>query len=307
MASRQEEDAAAARFLTTTLWIYSLATLVAITILIIFHRPIFSLMFSSSVPFHSSLVAWLAVPLLLNVAQTYVGGVVNAKRDITWLAVTQVLGAAAGAILSFPLARLVAMGYWQTFIVFLSLTNGLMLGLYLYKCIPKGWLHFTRHLTWPAATADAKKFLLFSLGIFGAGLVSNLTLLILRSLLIHSGGPEEVGFFQASWGISMNYIMVILASMGTYYLPTLSGSAQQDQGVVVRNVLLLVTLVAMLVVTMMILLKPLLIRILFTRDFFPTLKLLRWMLIGDYLKAISWCRDWCFWLTAMSGSFSSRK
>jgi hypothetical protein len=55
----------------------------------------------------TSLVRWLALPVALGRASTYLNGVLNGFRAIGVLALLQILGAAALALLVYPASRLV--------------------------------------------------------------------------------------------------------------------------------------------------------------------------------------------------------
>jgi O-antigen/teichoic acid export membrane protein len=68
----------------------------------------------------TSLVRWLALPVALGMASTYLNGVLNGFRAIGVLALLQILGAAALALLVYPASRLVKGDHPIAFIAKLS-------------------------------------------------------------------------------------------------------------------------------------------------------------------------------------------
>jgi PST family polysaccharide transporter len=87
----------------------------------------------------------------------------------------------------------------------------------------------------------------------------------------------------------MAYVTLILTSFSTYYLPTLSQTHDPKvRQMLVYRVLRLSIFLMVPLVVMVITLKPLVVKFLYTAEFLPSLKIMRWMLIGDYFKVISW-------------------
>ena len=123
-----------------------------------------------------------------------------------------------------------------------------------------------------------------------SGLVNVLSNLAVRTLVQRDLGPEALGQFQASWAIGMTYLGFVLGAMGTDYYPRLTASIA-DPATVARlvneqtEVALLLCAPALLA---MLGLSPLVIRLLYTADFGPAVEILRWQLLGDVLKVMSW-------------------
>lgn len=114
--------------------------------------------------------------------------------------------------------------------------------------------------------------------------------LAVRVIVQRELGAEAVGQFQAAWTIGMTYLTFILGAMATDYFPRLS-AVINDKAAAVRLVnqqteaaLLLCgpVLVAMLGCA------PLVIRLLYTAEFDAAVETLRWQLLGDILKVMSW-------------------
>jgi O-antigen/teichoic acid export membrane protein len=99
--------------------------------------------------------------------------------------------------------------------------------------------------------------------------------------------PE--GILDVAWTLSMVYVMLVLSSLNSYYLPVLSASRDaEEQRQHVAQVLRFSFMAMLPLVTFVIAFKPWIIRTLYSESFLPALLILRWMLIGDFLKVASW-------------------
>jgi O-antigen/teichoic acid export membrane protein len=85
------------------------------------------------------------------------------------------------------------------------------------------------------------------------------------------------------------YVMVLLSSFGTHYLPTLSGAKTSEEiRLAVTSVFRVATLVSTPLICTAIVFKPWLVTLLYSREFVSTVELLRWTMLGDYLKISGW-------------------
>jgi O-antigen/teichoic acid export membrane protein len=137
--------------------------------------------------------------------------------------------------------------------------------------------------------AAARHYLTLALSLIISAALSTGVPLVVRSMIVRGFGFADAGIFDVAWTLSMAYVMIVLTAFSAYYLPTLSGIANPAERIVlVRRVLHLAVMLMLLLVTTVIVLKPLVISLLYTREFLPALHVMRWMLIGDYFKVLSW-------------------
>lgn len=122
-----------------------------------------------------------------------------------------------------------------------------------------------------------------------AALVTGVGHLAVRTLVQRDLGLDALGQFQAAWTIGMTYLTFVVTAMATDYYPRLSGCIG-DKPTACRLVnqqtevaLLLVgpMLIALLALT------PWVIRLLYTAEFAPAVEVLRWQLLGDVFKVLS--------------------
>jgi PST family polysaccharide transporter len=109
--------------------------------------------------------------------------------------------------------------------------------------------------------------------------------MFLRAGAARTGGVTLAGLFDAGWTISMVYVMLLLSSFSTYFLPTLA--AAEDRNRVITDVLRVTLLIAVPMVSGMIALRPFVLVLLYSPQFLPVTRMMNWMLIGDALKVIS--------------------
>jgi PST family polysaccharide transporter len=123
-----------------------------------------------------------------------------------------------------------------------------------------------------------------------SGLVRTGSFLVVRGLVQRELGAVELGYFQAAWAIGMTYISFVLEAMCKDYYPRLSACIS-DRATACRlvneqtEVALLLTAPALIA---LLALSPWVVRLLYTNEFGPAVEILRWQLLGDLLKVVSW-------------------
>ena len=121
------------------------------------------------------------------------------------------------------------------------------------------------------------------------GLIGSLALLTVRGNVLRGQGLAVTGQFDAAWNISMNQVTLVLASLQTYYLPTLTAlGTPRERGEHIARVLTAAMPVAAAVIAAIAVTKPIVIRLLYSTAFSGAGEYLRWTLLGDYLKVASW-------------------
>lgn len=123
-----------------------------------------------------------------------------------------------------------------------------------------------------------------------SGLVATLGQLAVRTLVQRELGPEALGYFQASWSIGMTYLGFVLGAMTADYFPRLS-AAIADRATATRlvneQVEVALILCGPVLIAMLAMASPV-VRLMYSSEFGPTVDILRWQLLGDILKVMSW-------------------
>jgi len=218
---------------------------------------------------------------------SFVNGVINGYRAIGTLARVQIAGAAITAVLAYPL---VLWGYPIAYVVLVG-SGFLAISAFGVCCIARyRWLKGLNAISaWKPDLSLLRDHASYASTVLLVGLIGTGSVLTMRSLYIRQGGVELGGLFDAAWTLSMMYVMVLLSSFGTYYIPTLSATREPAEiQKHVAQAFWLSTTIGALLISLAVASKPLLIAVLYSNTFLPSLEILRWMLIGDYLKISGW-------------------
>lgn len=277
-------------FLITVLYLFMLGSLMVGLILILAAPQIASLLFGSQGASLAPLIRWLSIPVFINVGLIFVGSVLNGYRAIGSLAVIQMVNSGVTALLSYPAAILAGSGNYSAFIGLLVFSSGssLVVGLYFFQG-HESLTGLFRHLDAGIQRLVAARFLSMSLTFLVSGLLGMGALLALKAVISVTLDLDSVGIFEVAWTLSIRYIMLLLASFSTYYLPALSREAEpSERRQLIHNFLRLSTIVMVPLLMFVVVFKPLIIELLYSPQFLAANRIIRWMLIGDYFKITSW-------------------
>jgi O-antigen/teichoic acid export membrane protein len=251
-----------------------------------------------------ALLRWLALAMLVLVANAYVLGLLNGHRLINELVKFQLLGPATTLILIFPVIWLIRGGHTFGFLLMLVGPAAVITLVAARAVWRAGYLPVLRGLVihW----ADGAQFIRMSAVLTTAGIIATGTQFGQSWMVAKWMGLAQAGQFWTAWTLSMTYLTLVLGSLGTYYMPSLSRLedpvARRD---LIRMYLRLVLQVTPLLVSIVIVFKPWVIQGMFSSTMLPALKVMRWMLIGDFFKAVSYIlaypmvafndMKWFFW------------
>jgi PST family polysaccharide transporter len=133
--------------------------------------------------------------------------------------------------------------------------------------------------------------------LIGLGLVVMLTGLLVtgaqvavRSLIAREAGLNDAGLFQAAFAISATNVALVLTAMAADYFPRLSAVADDGQAVngLVHQQLRTALLLGGPLLVGLVSTTPLVLTVLYSSAFTEAADLLRWQLLGDFLKLPGW-------------------
>lgn len=245
-------------------------------------------------------VGWLGLGVLLTMLAASQTALLQGLRRIKAMAIANVAGALIGTVAG--LAALYAWGAPALVAVVVLLPAGMVVasGLVALR-IERGPVRVALSELLPQWQDMATLGAAFML----TSLLSEATLLFVRSLIGHSLSMAHAGYFQAAWQISMQYIGFVLTAMLAEYYPRLaagigdSGKTNRAANAQMQLALLLggPVMIAMMATA------PWLVSLLYSRDFRPTVDLLRWQVLGDVLKVASWPMGFILLAKAKRGAF----
>lgn len=231
-------------------------------------------------------VGWLAFGVMLMVAAGSQGALLNGLRRIGDIARVSVLS----ALLSTALGVGVLWWWGPDGLLAFVLTAPLcsfLFGHWYVSRLPKVRSPAT---PWPVLVAQWRTLARLGAAFMLAGLVATLTQFIVRMLVQKQLGAEALGNFQAAWQISMTYLGFVLTAMGTDYYPRLTATIHDHAAT--NRMVNQQTEVALLlggpVLLAMLGLTPWVIELLYSSSFHDAVGVLRWQVLGDVLKVVSW-------------------
>ncbi|MBI1293212.1 oligosaccharide flippase family protein [bacterium] len=231
-------------------------------------------------------VAWLSVAVALTVAAGSQSALLTGLRRIGDLARISIGAGVVGAALG-----VLALWLWGA--------QGLIAMILIAPVVTflLGHLYVTRlgppagpPIRLPEMSREWHVMLMLGFAFMLSGLVTTLGHLAARTLVQRELGAEALGQFQGAWAIGMTYLGVVLGAMGTDYYPRLTAVIGDHKAAtrLVNEQTEVALLLCAPVLLGMLGLAPWVIKLLYTAEFGPAVEILRWQLLGDILKVMSW-------------------
>lgn len=234
----------------------------------------------------SAWVGWLAIGVVLSVASESQTALLNGMRRIVDLAKLRIYSALFATLLGIT-----AIWIWQEqglvfFVISVPIATFILGHLYVSK-LPKVAVE---HTPISILKKQWKNLLQLGFAFMVAGLAVTLGQLAVRTLVQNRLGSLDLGLFQAAWNISMTYIGFVLAAMSADYYPRLTGVIKDKTATIrlVNEQTEIALLLAGPVFLAMLTIAPWVLTLLYSSDFVPATQILRWQILGDVLKVISW-------------------
>jgi O-antigen/teichoic acid export membrane protein len=149
---------------------------------------------------------------------------------------------------------------------------------------------FTRsHFNQTFNKAIALKLGHYSLMAICSALTVPVSQILFRNMVISKFGLDAAGYWQGVMRVSDGYLMLIISSLGIYYLPKLSSlkTTEELRKEVFQGYKYFMPLVLVGCILIYIF-KTSIIKILYTPSFSPMEPLFFWQLVGDFFKMASW-------------------
>ncbi|NDY74097.1 O-antigen translocase [Desulfobacter hydrogenophilus] len=145
-------------------------------------------------------------------------------------------------------------------------------------------------ISWLETFSGAKSLVGLGFAFMISGVATTATTYAIRVLITRDFGIDNLGIYQAAFAISGYVLNFVLAAMGADFFPRLAElshdpremtrlvNEQTEVGLLLATPALVATLA----------LAPLGIYLLYSAEFYPAVGLLRWFVMGCFLRVISW-------------------
>ena len=231
-------------------------------------------------------LGWLAAGVALSVVAGAQGALLNGKRRIGDIARINVYSAVLATLLGIT-AILVLGGLGLIAFVIAAPAAASVLGWWYVARLPA---EAPGSPTLADLVGQLRVLLRVGVAFMVSGVAMLLGQLLVRTLVQGTLGAEALGQFQAAWLVSMTYIGFVLGAMATDYYPRLSAAVRDPAATnrMVNEQTEVALLLATPVFLGMLALAPWVLRLLYSSEFVAATPLLRWQILGDVLKLVSW-------------------
>jgi antigen flippase len=243
----------------------------------------------SQLTFGSTEYAWsialLSVTLFLGAVSGGQVALVQGLRRVADLASLSVLGGLLGTVISIPMIFLWGKEGIVPFLITVSAMTILTSWWYARKIPVKRII-----LGWREALSEAKGLLSLGLVFMATGLMTTAVMYLIRVLVVRQLGMDDMGLYQAATTLSSLYIGVILGAMGMDFYPRLTAVAEDNQACnrMVNEQTEVGLFLAAPGILATLTFAPLIIQIFYSASFIPAYEVLRWQILGIFLRVVSW-------------------
>lgn len=229
--------------------------------------------------------ALLSVTLLFDQLANGQSVILQGTRKLRYLARSSVLGSTIALIVAIPLFYF----FGEKGIVPALIINSVTVFILARHFANKTPI-LPIKLTTKEVFGEGRQMLVMGVAMSLTSILSTASAYILRGFISNRGGEVEIGLFQAGFAIINTYVGMVFTAMSTDYYPRLAGvnnnnemcrqliNQQGEVGALLLTPLLVVCIVFM----------PIVIRILYTKEFLGANNYILWAVPGMMFKLSSW-------------------
>lgn len=233
----------------------------------------------------------LSIAVFFNLIQAGQSALIQGMRRIKDLARMSILSSLMGTVLSLPLIYFFEFDGVSYYLVVLAIGQFLV-SLYYARKIKIQDIK----VSWFKAFKESKGMVKLGFSFMGGALAAILSAYLIRVIIIRDLSLADAGIYQAAFALSGLYIGVILQAMGKDFYPRLTAVAfdskkeiqlineQTQVGMMIAAPGLMFTLAF----------APLAIRVLYSAEYLEAFPILQWMILGVFLRTISWPMGFLF-------------
>ena len=227
----------------------------------------------------------ISITLLLNAISGGQSVVLRGTRRVKDMANAGIWGSVLGLITSVPLYYLYRINGIVPAAIVAAFT-GLFISWYYSRKVPTVPVQLSYKESYSQGKGMAKLGIMLTLHYLIGSVVTNLV----NAFISHTGGLSQVGLYNAGWNITNQYVSLVFTTMNMDFFPRLAGI--HTDNLKVKKLVNQQAEIAILIVAPIMLLflvsLPILIRLLYTKEFLSIIPFTQWMVIGMLFKAASW-------------------
>ncbi len=233
----------------------------------------------------SGVFLWFAGTLIFFVLNALLMSILNGKKEITLYVFANIIGSCFALIIT---ACLVIYNGLYGALVALAIYQSVSFITTFFICYKTEWFSLD-YLIGKMDVAVAKNLFKYALMAGVSAICIPGTQILVRNYIGITINWEASGYIEAIWRLSAAYLMVVTTTLSVYFIPRLSELSDPKlirlELIKTYKVLVPFTIISS---TMIYLLRHLIIRLLFSEEFFGMADLFAWQMIGDTVKVCSW-------------------
>lgn len=282
IADNSHDKESASRFISLSLRILAVTSLLGALICIILAAPL------SRLTFGSSDMSWqfmlLGIAVAFGIAGSGILSMLQGLHEVKRLSKASIVGGLTGLFVGVPLYYVYGTKGIVPAMTALSLAMFLFYFLTLRK---RAEIAPLRSLTGEYRPA-IKRMIAMGIVLMAGDLIGTSVTYAINVFIRTLSSDIEVGLYQAANSATAQYCGIVFTAMALDYFPRLTKASRDNKlmhGIVNRQIEI-VSLIISPAACLIILTAPILIKILFTKEFDPILPLMRWMGFGITLRAL---------------------
>ena len=228
---------------------------------------------------------WLSITFLIGSIGSGQITLLQGLQKLRPMAKANIIGAAIGLLVSIPLYyKFGIKGIVPTMI--LSSVTALLIS----------WI-YSRKIKVEKTVISTKETITGGLDIVKLGLlitlsssISMLVSYLVNAFISRTGSLGDVGLYQAGWNITNKYVGLVFTAMVVDYFPRLSKINNDNFKVseVVNQQSEIAILILSPILILLLATTPLVINILYTKEFLPVITFIEWVVLGILFRALTW-------------------
>ncbi|NVK75229.1 MAG: O-antigen translocase [Oceanospirillaceae bacterium] len=243
----------------------------------------------SKATFGTTEYAWPLRLLSLSVFFTILKGgqaaLIQGLRRVKDLAKLSIFSAAFGTLVSIPFIYFMGEDGIPIYLVILAVGQYIVSYYFSHKYKVE-----RIKLSFKDFSLEANQMVRLGLAFMGGGLAGLTGAYLIRVIIIQGMSLSTAGIYQAAVAISGLYINVVLQAMGKDFYPRLVSVAHDESKEIktINDQIRVGTALAAPGLVFTLALAPFAIELLYTSEFLDAYKILQWMIIGTFLRTMSW-------------------
>jgi len=230
-----------------------------------------------------------AIPLMAQVE--VINRCLQGMLKIQAMVVLAIVGSALGLVITVPLIILTGVTGAVLSITLTAFFSFVIGQVYLHRTV-------LREYSIRLRPAIPEKRISVNLLRFGGtrgivAVVEILTLLTIRSVIIKQLGAESNGLYQVAFGMSNQYLGLVMGAVWMYGMPKAAAMLGNPSGIakLQNDALRLLFLTLMPFMILLLVFRGVWIPLLFSQAFLGAYSLIGWQMIGDFFRAVTWAAN----------------